>query len=129
MAFSVTAQNRFNLIVEEFKNSNSSNVIVSAHRGDWRHTPENSIKGIENCIAMGVDIVEVDVHKTKDNILVLMHDETINRMTTGKWKIFNRSSARNQKQILLQQNQSGRTLLYKSYFGKRETIRSKFLRA
>jgi len=87
LAFSVTAQNRVNLIVKEFKNSNSANVIVAAHRGVWRHTPEKSIKGIENCIKMGVDIVEVDVHKTNDNRMVLMHDEIINRMTTGKGKI------------------------------------------
>jgi glycerophosphoryl diester phosphodiesterase len=99
-------QNRANQIVKEFQKSNSSNVIVTAHRGDWRHTPENSLVGIENCIKMGVDIVEVDVHKTKDNKMVLMHDETIDRMTTGKGKISD-YTLEELKQFYLKNNKGG----------------------
>ncbi len=62
-------------------------VLVAAHRGDWRNAPENSIEAIENCIEMGVDIVEIDVRKTKDSALVLMHDPTIDRTTTGRGKV------------------------------------------
>jgi len=61
-----------------------SEVLVVAHRGDWRHAPENSLAAIENCIRMGVDMVEIDVRRTKDGELVLMHDVTIDRTTTGK---------------------------------------------
>jgi len=43
----ITQQLSSNRIISEFNNSNSSNVLVVAHRGDWRHAPENSIKGIE----------------------------------------------------------------------------------
>ncbi len=60
---------------------------VVAHRGDWRHAPENSLQAITNCIRMGVDIVEVDVRKTKDDQLVLMHDEKLDRTTTGKGNV------------------------------------------
>lgn len=61
-----------------------SYIKVIAHRGDWRNAPENSLKGLLNCIKMGVDMVEVDLAMTKDSILVLMHDETIDRTTNGK---------------------------------------------
>ena len=100
LAFSVTAQNRADAIVKEFKKSNSSNILVAAHRGDWRHAPENSIKAIEGCIAMGVDIVEIDVRKTKDGKLVLMHDATIDRTTNGTGKVSDHTLAELKKLYL-----------------------------
>lgn len=60
--------------------------MVAAHRGDWRNAPENSLQGLENCIAMGVDIVEVDLGISKDGYLIVMHDKTIDRTTTGTGK-------------------------------------------
>jgi glycerophosphoryl diester phosphodiesterase len=63
------------------------NALVVAHRGDWRHAPENSLQAIKNSIDMGADMVEIDVRLTKDGIPVLMHDETIDRTTTGKGKV------------------------------------------
>ncbi|MCF7567988.1 glycerophosphodiester phosphodiesterase family protein [Sabulilitoribacter arenilitoris] len=71
-------------IISNFKDSNRNDVIVVSHRGDWRNAPENSLQAIQNCIDMGVDMVEIDIHKTKDGKLVLMHDKTIDRTTTGK---------------------------------------------
>ena len=65
-------------------NPQNKDVLVSAHRGDWRNAPENSIQALKNCIAMGVDIVELDLKKTKDGVLIIMHDKTIDRTTTGK---------------------------------------------
>lgn len=61
-----------------------SKVLVASHRGDWRNYAENSIEAIEGCIAMGVDIVEIDVARTKDGHLILMHDQKINRTTSQK---------------------------------------------
>lgn len=66
------------------RNPDGETVLVCAHRGDWRHAPENSLQAIQNCIDMGVDIVEIDVQQTKDGHLVLLHDETLDRTTTGK---------------------------------------------
>ncbi|MCF8373611.1 MAG: hypothetical protein K9H64_18465 [Bacteroidales bacterium] len=57
-------ENKDQRIIDELQNSTSKNVLVVAHRGDWRHAPENSLTAIRNCIALGVDIVEVDVWKT-----------------------------------------------------------------
>ncbi|SHF12572.1 glycerophosphodiester phosphodiesterase family protein [Pedobacter caeni] len=59
-------------------------VMVVSHRGDWRNAPENSLWAIRKAIAMGVDMVEIDLAMTKDSVLILMHDSTIDRTTTGK---------------------------------------------
>ncbi|MGY0407926.1 MAG: glycerophosphodiester phosphodiesterase family protein [Polaribacter sp.] len=63
--------------------SSTKRVLVTAHRGDWRNFPENSLEGLESCAAMGIDIMETDLGMTKDSVLVLMHDETLDRTTTG----------------------------------------------
>lgn len=65
----------------------TSAVLVVAHRGDWRYAPENSIAAIEHSIAVGVDIVELDLQLTKDSVLIVMHDATLNRTTTGKGRV------------------------------------------
>src|SRR5665213_2047848 len=61
--------------------------IVIAHRGDHVEVPENTLAAYENAIKNGVDYVEIDLRTTKDSILVIMHDATVNRMTNGKGKI------------------------------------------
>ena len=43
----------------------TSKVQVAAHRGDWRNYADNALEAIESCIKMGVDMVEIDVAKTK----------------------------------------------------------------
>lgn len=59
-------------------------ILVVAHRADWRNAPENSLQAIKNCIELGVDMVEIDLKKTKDGHLILIHDKKIDRTTTGK---------------------------------------------
>ena len=61
----------------------SQYVVVVSHRGDWRNYPENSIPAIESVIRMGVDMMELDLKMTKDSVLVLCHDWTLDRTTTG----------------------------------------------
>ncbi|MEZ0611821.1 glycerophosphodiester phosphodiesterase family protein [Fibrella sp. WM1] len=73
-------------IIRELHNPASKQVLVVAHRGDWRGAPENSLMCIEKAIQMGVDIVEIDLKKTKDGVLILMHDATIDRTTSGHGK-------------------------------------------
>ncbi|MCM1451845.1 MAG: glycerophosphodiester phosphodiesterase family protein [Clostridium sp.] len=86
-AASMHAQNRSDLIREKLLKGDDSSVIVASHRGDWRNFPENSLEAIDNAIAMGVDIVELDVTRTKDSVLILMHDPKLDRTTTGKGPI------------------------------------------
>lgn len=76
--------NRAEKILAEMHDPASDYVIVVSHRGDWRNYPENSIPAIESVIRMGVDIVEIDLKMTKDSVLVLSHDKTIDRMLNGK---------------------------------------------
>ncbi|MHA4810654.1 glycerophosphodiester phosphodiesterase [Flavitalea flava] len=61
--------------------------IVIAHRGDNTEAPENTLAAVENGIKNGVDFVEIDLRTTKDCVLVIMHDETVDRMTNGKGRI------------------------------------------
>lgn len=83
----ISAQNRVERIREEMLAPNRTSVLVVAHRADWRFAPENSLAAIENSIRLGADVVELDVQKTKDGQLILMHDKTLDRTTTGKGKI------------------------------------------
>ncbi|SHF12601.1 glycerophosphodiester phosphodiesterase family protein [Pedobacter caeni] len=86
-AFGQHAPKTAESILTKFKHPSNDHILVVAHRGDWRNAPENSIKAVEYAIAMGVDIVEIDVQKTKDSELVIIHDKTIDRTTTGKGKV------------------------------------------
>ena len=77
-------------IRKEILNPAGKNVLVTAHRGlagistgAREKYPENSLAAFANSIALGVDMIEVDVQKTKDGHLVLMHDKTVDRMTDG----------------------------------------------
>lgn len=87
VSFTTNAQNTVESIRHHLKNPSDDYVLVVAHRGDWRNAPENSIRAVSNVIRMGVDIVEIDVHKTKDNEIIVMHDKRIDRTTTGKGAI------------------------------------------
>lgn len=84
---SVWSQTRAELIFQHLKNPTKNYVLAVSHRGDWRSAPENSLQAIQRCIDLGVDIVEIDVRKTKDGHLILMHDKTVNRTTNGRGKV------------------------------------------
>ena len=79
-----TAANRAEAIVAEIHNPSSRKVLVASHRGDWRNYPENSLAAIESVIGLGADIVEIDLALTSDSVLMVCHDRTLNRTTTGK---------------------------------------------
>ena len=82
-----TAQSRAERILEQICDPKSDYVAVIAHRSDWRHHPENSLAAMEGAIKMGVDILEIDVQRTADGVLVCCHDRTVNRTTTGEGKV------------------------------------------
>ena len=82
LAYSQTE--RIMYLKEKLETPNDNHVMVVAHRGDWRNAPENSLQAIQYCIDMGVDMVEIDVRKTKDGHIVLMHDGSIDRTTNGR---------------------------------------------
>ncbi len=58
-------------------------ITVAAHRGDSYNCYENTMTAFEKAIQAGADMIETDVHLTKDEVLVLIHDDTVNRTTDG----------------------------------------------
>lgn len=54
------------------------------HRGAKAYAPENTLTSFKKALEIGVDAVELDVRKTKDNQLVVIHDADIKRTTNGK---------------------------------------------
>jgi len=64
-----------------------SEIFLVAHRGDWRNFPENSLAAIEGSIAGGMEMAEIDLQRTKDGHLILMHDPSVDRTTTGKGNV------------------------------------------
>ena len=59
-----------------------NNIIFAAHRGDRKNCPENTMPAFENALNFGVDMIETDIHMTKDGELIIMHDRNTLR-TTG----------------------------------------------
>jgi glycerophosphoryl diester phosphodiesterase len=55
--------------------------VVIAHRGDHTEVPENTIESYKRAIKHSVDYIEIDLRTTKDSQLVIMHDESLLRMT------------------------------------------------
>src|SRR5437588_9586168 len=53
-------------------------ILVHGHRGARAIFPENTLPAFEYAIAQGVDVLELDVAVTRDNILVVSHDPTMN---------------------------------------------------
>ncbi len=54
-------------------------IAVCAHRGFTRRAPENSLESILDAIDAGFQAVEIDVRETKDQVMILMHDRTVDR--------------------------------------------------
>ncbi|WP_066190624.1 glycerophosphodiester phosphodiesterase [Gracilibacillus timonensis] len=59
-------------------------VQIFAHRGSSGTHPENTFSAFREAVKMSTDGIEIDVHLTKDNELVVIHDNTVNRTTNGK---------------------------------------------
>ncbi len=57
---------------------------VIGHRGNRAHAPENTLPSLLEAVALGVDGLEFDLHISKDGVLVLMHDVTLDRTTNGR---------------------------------------------
>ena len=63
-------------------------IILAAHRGDRKHFPENTMPAFEAALRMGADMIETDVHMTRDGELIIMHDRSALR-TCGEDVIIN----------------------------------------
>ncbi|MBW2976807.1 glycerophosphodiester phosphodiesterase [Candidatus Woesearchaeota archaeon] len=58
--------------------------MIIGHRGSPLEAPENTVSSVKKAIKAGADGVEIDVQKTKDSSIVVIHDEKVDRTTGGK---------------------------------------------
>jgi len=62
-------------------------MLIIGHRGASGTAPENTLASFEKAIRLGVKMVELDVHRCASGELVVIHDENINRTTSGKGSV------------------------------------------
>ncbi|WP_195472131.1 glycerophosphodiester phosphodiesterase family protein [Bacteroides xylanisolvens] len=93
---SVSAQEKLHLLKFDgvtqlrdfFKYVENGSIIVSGHRGGYEDGySENCIEGLENVLKQMPAFFEIDPRLTKDSVIVLMHDATLDRTTTGTGKV------------------------------------------
>ena len=71
-----------------FKYRENDRPLISGHRGGIvPNFPENSIEAFENTLRHTPAFFEIDPRLTKDSVIVLVHDATLNRTTTGTGKV------------------------------------------
>src|SRR4051812_46935543 len=68
-------------------------VRIVGHRGARNLWPENSLDGFRRSRALGIEGVEFDVHLARDGGLVVIHDPTLERTTTGQGPVADRTAA------------------------------------
>lgn len=62
-------------------------MIVIAHRGHSKKAPENTMAAFELALEVGAGGLELDVHLSKDGEVVVIHDDTLERTTTGQGRV------------------------------------------
>ncbi|MGN6418087.1 MAG: glycerophosphodiester phosphodiesterase family protein [Pseudobacter sp.] len=80
--------NNFKELQQYFRYSDAKPVIISGHRGGMLpQFPENSIEAMGKTLTILPSFFEIDPRLTKDSVMVLMHDATLDRTTTMKGKV------------------------------------------
>ena len=65
---------------------NASKTKIIAHRGFSSQYPENTMLAFQKAIGIGADFIELDLHKTKDDVIVVIHDDSVNRTSSNERK-------------------------------------------
>ncbi|HHY19528.1 MAG TPA: glycerophosphodiester phosphodiesterase [Firmicutes bacterium] len=60
---------------------------IIAHRGNSSEAPENTLAAVRSALALNCDAIEIDLHLSKDNELIVMHDSLVDRTTDGEGAI------------------------------------------
>ena len=58
-------------------------MLIAGHRGNPTDYAENTMPSFQSAVDLGVDMIETDIHMTKDGRLVLIHDPSLDRTTDG----------------------------------------------
>ncbi len=61
--------------------------MIVGHRGAAGYEPENTLLSFQKAIEIGVDWIELDVHRSSDGHLMVIHDDTVDRTTRGHGKV------------------------------------------
>lgn len=61
--------------------------IIVAHRGASGYAPENTVSAVKKAIDLKAPYIEIDVHLSKDGEVIVIHDKTLERTTTGKGEV------------------------------------------
>jgi len=61
--------------------------LVIAHRGASAFAPENTMAAFKRASEIGADAIELDAKLTKDGVIAIIHDESLDRTTTGKGRV------------------------------------------
>jgi glycerophosphoryl diester phosphodiesterase len=70
-----------------FFEKRGTDILVIAHQGGDGLFPSNTLYAFEEAVKMGVDVLELDVHASKDGELVVVHDDTVDRTTNGAGEV------------------------------------------
>jgi glycerophosphoryl diester phosphodiesterase len=70
-----------------FANLPDNDFIILAHQGGDGEFPSNTMYAFEQAVALGVDVLELDVHSSADDVLVVIHDATVDRTTNGTGRV------------------------------------------
>lgn len=75
--------------LEKYDTENSINQppLIVAHRGMSSLAPENTMPAFELAVEMGVELIELDIHASKDGVPVVIHDYTVDRTTDGTGRV------------------------------------------
>jgi glycerophosphoryl diester phosphodiesterase len=76
-----------------FAEQNKERPLVFAHRGGKGIAPENTLTAFQKSYDLGVDVLELDIHATKDGELVIIHDKTVDRTTNEKGLVADKTLA------------------------------------
>ena len=109
----VPAATRADLIRQKLDDP-AAGVFIVAHRGCHNPSPrlalpavpENSRPALEHCVLLGVDMMELDVRRSRDGALVVIHDATVDRTTNGRGKV-SELTLEQLKSLRLKQNYGG----------------------
>lgn len=66
-----------------FRRSVTGKVSIVAHRGLSAEEPENTMRSFRRAVEVGCDLIEFDLHRTRDGQVVVIHDDTVDRTTDG----------------------------------------------
>ncbi len=61
--------------------------VIFAHRGACAHAPENTLDSFELALTHLADAIELDAKLSKDDVVMVIHDQTVDRTTNGKGRV------------------------------------------